>query len=148
ALWGEEVIPLELEGIAAGRASRGHRVLANRAIEVTSAREYVDVLRREGKVLVDVEERKARILEQVEALAREAGGRLLADDALLDEVTHLVEWPTALRGQFDPAYLDVPEEILVLTMKEHQRYFPVRSERLLPFFVAVRNGDDTGLDVV
>lgn len=148
ALWGQEVIPFELEGVVSGRVSRGHRVLADRPVEIPNAEAYVEVLRKAGRVLVDVDERKAQIVQQLQALAQEAGGELIMDDALLDEVTHLVEWPTALRGQFDPAYLEVPEEILVLTMKEHQKYFPVRSERLLPVFIAVRNGDDDAIDVV
>ncbi len=148
AMWGREVIPFELEGVVAGKTTRGHRVLADRAIPLPAAEAYVEVLREEGRVLVDVEERRSRILQQIETLAREIGGELMLDEVLLDEVTHLVEWPTALRGQFDPAYLEVPEEILVLTMKEHQRYFPVRDKALLPVFIAVRNGDETGIDIV
>ena len=148
ALLGDEVVPFELEGVTAGRATRGHRILADRAIELESAGGYVEVLREQGKVLVDVAERRASILRQVETLARQAGGQLVMDEALLDEVTHLVEWPTALLGSFDPRFLEVPEEILITTMKEHQRYFPVRAGKLLPVFVAVRNGDETALDVV
>lgn len=148
ALLGDEVVPFELEGVTAGRATRGHRTLADRAIELESAGRYVEVLREQGKVLVDVAERRASILRQVETLARQAGGQLVMDEALLDEVTHLVEWPTALLGSFDPRFLEVPEEILITTMKEHQRYFPVRAGKLLPVFVAVRNGDETALDVV
>src|SRR5690606_17342215 len=110
AMWGREVIPFELEGVVAGKTTRGHRVLADRAIPLPAAEAYVEVLREEGRVLVDVEERRSRILQQIETLAREIGGELMLDEVLLDEVTHLVEWPTALRGQFDPAYLEVPEE--------------------------------------
>src|SRR5690606_35677395 len=148
ALLGDEVVPFELEGVTAGRATRGHRTLADRAIELESAGRYVEVLREQGKILVDVVERRASILRQVETLARQAGGQLVMDEALLDEVTHLVEWPTALLGSFDPDFLEVPEEILITTMKEHQRYCPVRAGKLLPVFVAVRNGDETALDVV
>src|SRR5690606_39168220 len=148
AMWGREVIPFELEGVVAGDTTRGHRVLADRAIQLPAAEKYVEILREEGRVLVDVEERRSRILQQIEAHAREVGGKLLLDEALLDEVTHLVEWPTAFRGQFDPAYLAVPEEMLVLTMKEHQGYFPVRDKGLLHVFIAVRNGDEAGIDVV
>lgn len=148
ALLGEEVVPFELEGIVAGRTTRGHRTLADRAIEIASADAYVDTLREQGRVIVDVEERKERIRRQIEALAQQAGGELVMDEALLDEVTHLVEWPTALLGAFDPRYLEVPAEILITTMKEHQKYFPVRKDGLLPVFIAVRNGDERSLDVV
>lgn len=148
ALLGDEVVPFGLEGVTSGRATRGHRILADRAIEIASADEYVERLREAGWVLVDVKERRESIRRQVEALAAEAGGELVMDEALLEEVTHLVEWPTALLGTFDRRYLDVPADILITSMKEHQKYFPVRAGRLLPVFVAVRNGDDTSLDVV
>ena len=147
-LWGDEVVRFEIEGVVAGRLTRGHRFLADREIELGDADAYVEVLREEGRVLVDTTERKESIRRQIEALAKQVGGELLLDEALLEEVTHLVEWPTALQGSFDPAYLEVPSEILVTTMKEHQKYFPVRAGSLLPVFIAVRNGDDTSLDVV
>lgn len=147
-LWGEDVIPFELEGVIADRITWGHRFLAGRPIALTDPDSYVDLLREEGRVLVDPKERRETIRRQIEAAARQAGGELVLDEELLEEVTHLVEWPTALVGSFDPAYLEVPQEILITTMKEHQKYFPVRGETLLPVFVAVRNGDEAALDVV
>mgnify|MGYP001950137006 CR=1 FL=1 len=150
ALLGEEVVDVEVAGVRSDRVTYGHRFLAPQPIELKSAAEYVDVLAARGWVLVDVEERKARIREGVTALGRQAGGDVVIDDELLAEVTHLVEYPTPLLGSFDRRYLELPSEILVTTMREHQKYFPVRGENgaLLPAFVAVRNGGTEGLELV
>jgi glycyl-tRNA synthetase len=105
----------------------------------------------ENDIVVDVAERRDEIRTQAEALVTSVKGRILDDPGLLDEVTGLVEHPTALLGQFEPEYLSLPQDVLVTVMKKHQRYFPVvsaESGELLPFFVAVRNGDDLHLDVV
>jgi glycyl-tRNA synthetase len=101
-------------------------------------------------IVVDSAERRRIIAEQVRALAAEAGGEVPDNAALLDEVTNLVERPTAVRGSFAPKYLHLPPEVLVTVMKKHQRYFPVLASdgRLLPHFIAVRNGDEAHLDVV
>lgn len=150
ALFGDDEVPFEIEGVTAGRSTWGHRTLADMPITLTGPDEYVERLKGEGKVMVDVEARRAEVWRQVQAVAESVGGRVEGHDELLKEVTHLLEWPTALYGSFDADFLAVPEEILTTTMKEQQKYFPVYGPdgKLMPLFVTVRNGDDTALDVV
>lgn len=141
ARFGEEVVPFAYAGVSSGGESHGHRFHANHAIEIPAPADYVERLR-EGDVLVDPAERRAAILEGARAAARELGGALVEDDALLDEITWLVEMPAAIGGSFDDAFLDLPREVLVSEMREHQRYLAVASpdkEGLLPAFVAVAN---------
>ncbi len=109
-------------------------------------REYLSAQR----IVLDPLERKDAIRQQVERLCMEVGGSTKLDEDLLDEVNQLVEAPTALRGTFDPSHLELPDEVLISVMKKHQRYFPVLDGEgnLLPYFIAVRNGDSKGLDVV
>jgi glycyl-tRNA synthetase beta chain len=110
---------------------------------------YVEILRAEH-VIVDVEERRRAILTGIESLAAERGWTIGIKEDLLEEVLFLVETPSALSGSFDPSFLDIPQEVLITSMREHQRYFPVfdGEGRLLPHFVTVRNGDRTSIDVV
>jgi glycyl-tRNA synthetase beta chain len=139
-LFGENVLPLELFGLKSGRDSRGHRFHHNEPVTISTPGTYCETLR-EARVLVDSEERRSRIAEQVMALANEGESVSLSDD-LLDEVTGLVEWPTALRGSFDPAFLDVPAQALISAMKTHQKYFHLtnaESGTLLPAFITVSN---------
>ncbi|ROR34363.1 glycine--tRNA ligase subunit beta [Inmirania thermothiophila] len=140
-LLGGEVVPMRRFGIASGRASRGHRFHHPGPVELAAPAEYEQRLETEGRVLVDLARRRARIREQVEEAAREAGGRALVDEALLDEVAALVEWPVAVAGRFEERFLALPREVLVSTMQDHQRYFPVEGEDggLLPWFVTVAN---------
>jgi len=148
ALYGESVVPLEIAGVRSGNVTRGHRFLgAETAIARPS--EYAEKLRGQY-VIADVEERQAEILRQIEALKAERGWNIAVKDDLLEEVLFLVEYPTVLCGSFDPAFLEIPQEVLITSMREHQRYFPVLDGegRLLPHFVTVRNGDDTSIDVV
>ncbi|GIV16859.1 MAG: glycine--tRNA ligase beta subunit [Armatimonadota bacterium] len=149
ALYDGEVVPFELDGIHSGNRSRGHRFLAPEEFEVGSPAELFRQLD-ERYVLYDHRRRREVIREQANRLAEQVGGGILWDDALLDEVTHLVEYPTALLGRFDPAFLSLPEPILITAMKKHQRFFAVvdGQGKLLPYFVAVRNGNDYRLDVV
>jgi len=149
ALYGGEVIPFEIEGISSGRVTRGHRFLGSQNITVNHADEYFDVLLREY-VMVKQDERKQRIMEQSKKIAQEFGGVLIEDDQLLEEIVHLVEYPTALAGSFDDKYLDLPKEVVVTPMKEHQRYFPLEDSqgKLLPRFIAIRNGNDAYIDIV
>jgi len=149
ALYDGEVVPFELDGIRSGNRSRGHRFLAPEEFEVGSPAELFRQLD-ERYVLYDHRRRREVIREQANRLAEQAGGRILWDDALLDEVTHLVEYPTALLGRFDPTFLSLPEPVLITAMKKHQRFFAVvdAQGKLLPYFVAVRNGNDYRLDVV
>jgi glycyl-tRNA synthetase beta chain len=139
-LFGDSALPLELFGLTSGQDTRGHRFHHNEWFTVRSPDVYQDVLRG-ARVLVDVEERRTRIAEQVKALANKGEAVSLSED-LLDEVTGLVEWPTALRGSFDPEFLAVPSQALISAMKTHQKYFHLNdanSGDLLPAFITVAN---------
>jgi len=150
-LHGDRRVPFEVEGVVTTTETYGHRTLSSGApIPVTAARDYVDVCAAAG-VIVDPNARRAKIRRQVDVVAEGLGGRAPDDDGLLEEVTWLVEWPTAFDGRFDPAFLELPEDVLVTSMRTHQRYFPVYARadgRLLPAFIAVRNGGDASLDNV
>ena len=154
ALFGDQVIPFEYAGVASGNATRGLRAfdpdaLHPRALAVTDAAAYVELMANEGIVL-DRAQRAEAIARQVQALAQKVGGRAPDDPALLAEVANLVERPTALLGRFDQKYLNLPDAILIAVMRKHQRYFPVMDDagRLMPYFIAVRNGDEAHLDIV
>lgn len=148
ALYGTEVVPFEIAGVPSGRTTRGHRFLGAEA-EIPEPKQYVDTLRRQH-VLADVEERQAAILAGIEELSKQKGWNIAVKDDLLEEVLFLVEIPTVLSGSFDPSFLDIPQDVLITSMREHQRYFPVLDGqgKLLPHFVTVRNGDALSLDVV
>lgn len=122
ALYGGEVVALQWAGQTAGRISRGHRFLSPGPVEIASPDHYVEALRN-AHVMVDPEVRRDYVRGELERLARETGLRVRPDDALLAEVTHLGEYPVGVSGEFDRAYLEVPEEIIVTAMRNHQRYF-------------------------
>ncbi|MBS1120520.1 MAG: glycyl-tRNA synthetase, beta subunit [Deltaproteobacteria bacterium] len=122
ALFGGEVVPLAWANLMAGRASRGHRFLAPGAIELASPDLYVEALRA-ANVVVDPEARRELVRAELARLERETGLRVRPDELLLDEVIQLGEYPVGISGQFDPSFLDVPEEIIVTAMRNHQRYF-------------------------
>jgi len=148
ALLGDSVIPFEYVGVESGRTSRGLRPLRSPEIVIQRAADYFARIEA-NSIVVDVEKRRQMIREQADRLAAEVGGRIPDDPALLDEVTNLVECPTALLGAFEPDYLELPKEVLVTVMKKHQRYFSVvKDGELLPYFITVRNGDDQHLDIV
>ncbi len=140
-LWGDTVIPCEILGLQAGRVTRGHRFHSEGMLELSQPEEYEPLLEAQGRVIASFEKRRAIIRAQVLDQAQAVGGRAQLDEALLDEVTALVEWPVALTGQFDPAFLAVPSEALISSMKEHQKYFHLLDAqgRLLPRFIAVAN---------
>jgi glycyl-tRNA synthetase len=149
ALLGELVIPFAYAGVFSDSSTRGLRPYDSPEIVVPSAERYFDVIREAGIVL-DKEERKASILEQVNQAATLVGGEAMIEEGLLNEVTNLVEMPTAVMGGFDRESLSLPRDVLISVMKKHQRYFPVSSlhNNLLPHFIAIRNGDDIGIDIV
>jgi glycyl-tRNA synthetase len=149
ALLGTAVVPFSYAGLSSGRITRGLRPYGSPEHLVANSEEYRQIAQAQG-ILLDPAVRRARILEQVNELAAAVGGRPVLDDDLLTEVTHLVETPTALRGRFEEAYLKLPRAVLVTVMKKKQRYFAVEDANghLLPFFIAVRNGDDQHLDKV
>ncbi|HHY88419.1 MAG TPA: glycine--tRNA ligase subunit beta [Chloroflexi bacterium] len=150
ALLGEQVIPFEYAGLQSGGATRGLRFHDPEWLETPNPQAYFDALAAQGIVL-DPAGRSAEIARQVRELIQSAGGdpeRL--DTRLLEEVTQLVEAPTAVLGSFDREHLELPEQVLVTVMKKHQRYFPVYAPdgKLLPHFVTIRNGGRQYLDTV
>lgn len=140
-LHGDDVVPCDLFGIPAGRMTRGHRFHSPKPIALRSPGVYLASLERRGHVLADFETRRERIRSGVTAAAEQEGGVALVDPSVLDEVTALTEWPVAIAGRYEPRFLELPPEVLVATLQDHQRYFPVRSAdgALLPLFVAVAN---------
>ncbi|KHL93501.1 glycine-tRNA synthetase subunit beta [Paenibacillus sp. IHB B 3415] len=148
ALFGQEIINLTITGVKAGNVSRGHRFLGKEAVIAEPAL-YVEAMRSQH-VLVDVKEREELILSGINKLAEEKSWKIAIKEDLLEEVLFLVETPTVLFGTFDPAFLNIPQDVLITSMREHQRYFPVFGEggKLLPFFVTVRNGNAVSLDVI
>ncbi|MHC1719038.1 MAG: glycine--tRNA ligase subunit beta [Acidaminococcaceae bacterium] len=149
ALLDNKIIPIEITGVKSGRNTIGHRFLSKGEVEIASAGDYEKVLR-EHFVLVDQDERRKMIRQQVEELAQKEGGIAEIDEDLLEEVVYLVEYPTALCGHFDDKFLTLPKEAVITPMREHQRYFPVLTAdgKLLAKFITVRNGNSEGLDIV
>lgn len=123
ALLGDAVLPVQFGGIESGRETRGHRFLAPAPIALTSAEAYAPALR-DAYVMASVEERRAFIQREVAEIARKEGLTALIDEELVDEVVHLVEWPVPMLGRFDEELLEVPREVLIVSMRTHQRYFP------------------------
>lgn len=137
----EQVLDEKVLDMQATNLSRGHRVHFNHEINITKPVDYVEILRSVGHVIVDYNERKNLIREQVNTQADNVGGIAVIDEDLLDEVTGIVEWPVALSGQFDAEFLQVPAEALVSSMKEHQKYFHLVDSNniLLPYFITIAN---------
>jgi glycyl-tRNA synthetase beta chain len=140
-LHGHSVIDAEIMGIRSNRFTLGHRFHHPAPIEIAHPREYAQSLLSRGYVIADFEERRERIREQVLAAAHREHASVNLDADLLDEVTALTEWPVAITGSYEPRFLELPPEVLVGTMQEHQRYFPLweRPGRLLPRFVTIAN---------
>jgi glycyl-tRNA synthetase beta chain len=142
ALLDSAVVPLEIAGITAGNASRGHRILYGEApVVIDQPRRYSEKLRA-AKVIVDVAERRASIRKALDAATRTvAGAKWREDEPLIETVVHLTEWPTVILGNFETEYLALPEEVLVTVMRDHQKYFAVEGAdgKLLPHFLTVLN---------
>nr|MBV6629319.1 glycine--tRNA ligase subunit beta [Oceanococcus sp. HetDA_MAG_MS8] len=140
ALHGSSPVALEAFGLQSSNRSFGHRFHAPEAVPLSHAADYEQTLR-EAKVWADFDTRRAAIEEQVQAAAADIGGEVVIEAELLDEVTALVEWPSTIHGRFDERFLAVPDEAVVLTIQEHQRYFPVfdAAGALLPVFITVAN---------
>ncbi|MTI66006.1 MAG: glycine--tRNA ligase subunit beta [Firmicutes bacterium] len=149
SLFNDEIVEFDLEGIIVGNVTRGHRFLGSSNIKIGNVDEYFDKLR-ENYVIVDQKERMEIIKSGCEKLAKEKGGNLLQDKGLLKELTYIVEYPTPLIGNINHKFLELPKEVITTPMKEHQRYYPVvdDKDRLLPYFIAVRNGNKEYLDTV
>jgi glycyl-tRNA synthetase beta chain len=142
-LFGDEVIETELYGVHAGRETRGHRYHHPETIYLSEPRAYAPLLETEGHVVADFESRREAIRGQVMEAAKSVKGTAVIDEALLDEVTALVEWPVALLGDFETRFLALPPEPLISTMKGNQKYFHVMDGKgkLLPHFITVCNID-------
>ena len=140
ALLGNEVLPVVLGDVKSGRTTYGHRFLSPAAIELSQPSDYEQALEK-ANVVPDFGKRRAAVLERVRAAAEQAGGKLMEDDSLVDQVTNLVELPNPVVGSFDERHLDLPPEVLVQEMKSHQRYFSLLDGqgKLMPRFIAVSN---------
>ncbi|MFO1364312.1 MAG: glycine--tRNA ligase subunit beta [Burkholderiales bacterium] len=138
-LHGERVVPGKVLGLESGRVTRGHRFLGAGAITLAHAGDYERALERDGKVIANFERRARAVRERLAAAA--GGATVAADDALFDEVTALVEWPAVYEGHFEKAFLEVPQECLMLTMRQNQKYFPLvdGQGRLSNRFLVVSN---------
>lgn len=180
ALFGDQIIPVEICGVKSGKFSMGHRFMQQSlkaaaesqgllsaalskvgnkvysalagvkgAVEIPSAGDYKKVMY-DNFVMVEQDERRALILQQIKDLAAQNGGEAEINEDLLEEVNYLVEWPTALCGKFEEKFLSLPKECIITPMREHQRYFPVLDEdgNLLNKFITVRNGGSEHLDIV
>src|SRR5581483_3885097 len=139
--YGKDVLPVTLLDTAAGNVTFGHRCHAPKPLRITTPSSYERTLRERGYVLADFAARRSLIRERATAAAAELGGRALIDDELLDEVTALVEWPVPLNGRFEERFLALPREVLISTLQDHQRYFPVEDPqgKLLPCFITISN---------
>ncbi len=140
-LSGPEVIQAEILGIRSGRASRGHRFMRPGPLSIPAPRDYAPLLESIGRVQPDFAERQERLRRLVEAAAHARGGQALIDLDLLEEVTGLCEWPAVIVGAFDRRFLEMPAEVLIATLKDHQKCFPILDSdgRLLPYFVSTSN---------
>lgn len=146
SLLNDQVVPFSILDVAAGRTTRGHRFLGH-DIELATAEDYEAELEKEF-VIVDPLRRKKVISDQIDAIVEEHDWVIDKDPDLLEEVTNLVEWPTAFAGSFDKKYLVLPDEVLITSMKDNQRFFYLRDHqgKLLPNFIAVRNGNKEYLE--
>ena len=148
SLYGNNVIPVKILDIVAGRKTQGHRFLGD-SVVLASADDYVDALK-DQFVIVDAKERKEMIVNQMNDLVNKNNWTIKEDKNLLEEVTNLVEYPTVFAGSFDEKYLNIPDEVLITSMKDNQRYFEVYDQngKLINHFIAVRNGNKDFLDNV
>lgn len=149
AMLGQEVLPLEVGGIRAGNETRGHRYFATEPVTLKQPHRYLAKLEA-AWVIADPDRRRDIVWHQISQLAEANGGIVLRDRELLEEVTFLVEYPTALWGTMDEKYMDLPAEVLITSMKEHQRFFPVLDAQgsLLPVFIAVASGRFQHLNLI
>lgn len=146
----DQVLEFKLENLVSGRLTYGHRVLGPGPFTVNHASEYRQLLLEKGYVMVDQEERRRQVWQQIQDLAAREGGQVEEDADLLEEIIYLLEYPTALCGSFEAEFLQLPDEVIITPMKEHQRYFPVRDQqgRLLNKFITVRNGTADYIEIV
>ena len=149
ALFGQDVVPVTFANVTSTNVSRGHRFLGESELTIAEPKDYLDTLTK-NFIMIDQDVRRETIRKQLTELAATKGATVVWDEDLLDEVTFLVEYPTALCGTFDESYLALPSDCIITPMKDHQRYFPMvdGKGKLLPMFLTVRNGDSKSLEVV
>lgn len=149
-LYGSELVPASILGIHAGTSSFGHRFMAPGPLRIASPGTYERLLQRRGKVLAGFEMRRNTIRAQVEAFAAQLEGRALIAEALLEEVTALVEWPVAIAGQFEARFLSLPREVLIAVLQHHQRYFALEDNagNLLPRFITISNVESPNPELI
>lgn len=149
ALLGEKIIPFTIGDIKSGRYTCGHYFMNNTKLKISSPKDYIKTLR-SAKVLVDLQARKKSLEKEIDKAAKKVGGKILPDDELVEIVKNLVEYPVATVGKFDKKFLEVPSEILITAMREHQKYFAVidNKENLMPCFVAVNNTRTKDMNLV
>ena len=147
-LLNDNILNFDLEGIQSSNITKGHRFLGESEFEVNSLEDYLNKLEK-NYVILDQDRRKEIIRNQCIEVAKSLNGEVELDEDLLEEVTHLVEYPTAFYGEFNEDYAKLPKEVVTTPMQQHQRYFPVvKNGKLLPNFIAVRNGNDYRIDKV
>jgi glycyl-tRNA synthetase beta chain len=149
ALLGDQVVPFMLEDIKSGRYSFGHYFMNPKKVKIASSADYVKTLR-SVNVHVDLNARRKLVEREINKAAQKVGGNILHDDELVDIVKNLVEYPIATVGKFDKEFLEIPREISITVMREHQKYFAVvdKNNNLMPYFVAVNNTRTKDLDLV
>ena len=149
ALLGDKVVTFTVGDVKSGRYTRGHYFMSPKKIKINRSEEYLDALRA-AHVLADIQERRSQVDTLVRQAAEAAGGRILPDEELLDTVTNLVELPVPVVGKFETKFLEIPDEILITAMREHQKYFAVidADGKLMPCFVAVNNTRTRDMDLV
>ncbi|WP_455203891.1 glycine--tRNA ligase subunit beta, partial [Kaarinaea lacus] len=149
-LFGEEEIAAQILSVKTGRHTRGHRFHHPEQMYLAEPEAYAPLLETQGHVVADFNDRREAVRAQVMEAAKEMGGEAMLDEDLLDEVTSMVEWPTAVAGNFERRFLEVPPEVLITTMKSNQKYFPVVDDngQLLPVFITVSNIASKDLDQV
>lgn len=142
-LFGNAIVDANILGVAADNQTHGHRFHAPQAIKINNPENYASLLKNKGHVIADFAERREVIRNATNAAAEAIGGKAVIDDALLNEVTALVEWPVSIAGRFEERFLTLPAEVPIATMQDHQRYFPVRDYhgKLMPWFIATANID-------
>ena len=149
-LYGNDVVNASVLGLNADRTTRGHRFHNNTALVVDHPDDYLQILKQQGSVLADFNERRELIAKGVNDAAASVNGTALVEDALLDEVAALVEWPVPVIGNFEKEFLEIPEEVLITTMKDNQKYFPLfdGSGKLMPMFITISNIESSDPDQV
>jgi len=149
-LLGDHLIECDILGVSTTRETRGHRFHHPHNLTLSAPTAYASLLASDGYVIADFDQRRASIHTQVTAAAESAGGHAVIDEALLDEVTGLVEWPVALVGGFDARFLEVAQEAVITTMQVHQKCFPVvdSTGKLMPHFIAISNIESRDTDAV